>query len=295
MKLCLFNSFQAGAVLGDQVYPVGDALVGAAYIKRDYTMADVIERIAADDNVRRFAHDWMKTGKPIPLNEVKLRAPITNPPSIWAAASNYKAHVEEMQARTQGEKVVTDKEELMAEFWLKTSASIIGPGDTVILPKVSRRVDFETELCAVIGKTAKHVSEEDALDYVFGYTICWDISQRLPWGREKPGNTRNIRKGFDTFTPLGPWIVTRDEIADPQNLSIKTELNGIVAMNAHTRDMICSVREQVRFLSSVTTLRPGDLISTGTPEGVRMLKDGDRMKGYIEQIGEMELCVRAET
>jgi len=294
MKLCLYNSFQAGAVLEGQVYPVGDALVRAAYIKRDYTMADVIERITADDNVGRFALDWMKTGRSISLNEVKLQAPITNPPSIWAAASNYKAHVEEMQARTKGEKVVTEKEELMAEFWLKTSASIIGPGDTVILPKVSQRVDFETELCVVVGKTAKHVSEEDALDYVFGYTICWDISQRLPWGREKPGNTRNIRKGFDTFTPLGPWIVTRDEIADPQNLCIKTELNGELAMNAHTKDMICTVREQVRFLSSVTTLRPGDLISTGTPEGVRMLKDGDRLKGCIEQIGEMELFVRAE-
>ena len=294
MKLCLYNSFQAGAVLEGQVYPVGDALVRAAYIKSDYTMADVIERITADDNVGRFALDWMKTGRSISLNEVKLQAPITNPPSIWAAASNYKAHVEEMQARTKGEKVVTEKEELMAEFWLKTSASIIGPGDTVILPKVSQRVDFETELCVVVGKTAKHVSEEDALDYVFGYTICWDISQRLPWGREKPGNTRNIRKGFDTFTPLGPWIVTRDEIADPQNLCIKTELNGELAMNAHTKDMICTVREQVRFLSSVTTLRPGDLISTGTPEGVRMLKDGDRLKGCIEQIGEMELFVRAE-
>jgi len=294
MKLCLYNSLQAGAVLEGQVYPVGDALVRAAYIKRDYTMADVIERITADDNVGRFALDWMKTGRSISLNEVKLQAPITNPPSIWAAASNYKAHVEEMQARTKGEKVVTEKEELMAEFWLKTSSSIIGPGDTVILPKVSQRVDFETELCVVVGKTAKHVSEEDALDYVFGYTICWDISQRLPWGREKPGNTRNIRKGFDTFTPLGPWIVTRDEIADPQNLCIKTELNGELAMNAHTKDMICTVREQVRFLSSVTTLRPGDLISTGTPEGVRMLKDGDRLKGCIEQIGEMELFVRAE-
>jgi len=294
MKLCLYNSFQAGAVLEGQVYPVGDALVRAAYIKRDYTMADVIERITADDNVGRFALDWMKTGRSISLNEVKLQAPITNPPSIWAAASNYKAHVEEMQARTKGETVVTDKEELMAEFWLKTSASIIGPGETIILPKVSQRVDFETELCAVIGKSAKRVSEEDALDYVFGYTICWDISQRHPWGREKPGNTRNIRKGFDTFTPLGPWIVTKDEIADPQNLSIKAELNGELAMLAHTRDMICTVREQIRFLSSVTTLRPGDLISTGTPEGVRMLKDGDRLKGSIEHIGEMELFVRAE-
>jgi len=155
-------------------------------------------------------------------------------------------------------------------------------------------VDFECELCAVIGKRARHVTEEEALEYVFGYTICWDISQRDPWGRGKE-NTRNIRKGFDTFAARGPWMVTRDEIDEPQNLLIEVEQNGKPAMRAHTSDMICGIREHIRFLSGVLTLRPGDLITTGTPAGVQKLAEGDRLKGRIEKIGEMELRVAAET
>ena len=193
-----------------------------------------------------------------------------------------------------GDRSTLSKDELMAEFFLKPTSSIIGPGDTVILPKISHDVDFECELCAVIGKRAKYVTEEKALDYVFGYTICWDISQRDPWGRGRD-NTRNIRKGFDTFTGLGPWIVTRDEIDEPQNLSIKVEQNGKPAMTAHTSDMICGLREHIRFLTSVLTLLPGDLITTGTPAGVKTLAGGDHLRGSIEKIGEMELNVRAES
>jgi 2-keto-4-pentenoate hydratase/2-oxohepta-3-ene-1,7-dioic acid hydratase in catechol pathway len=119
------------------------------------------------------------------------------------------------------------------------------------------------------------------------------LSQRDPWGRGRQ-NTRNIRKGFDTFTALGPWIVTRDEIEEPQNLSINVEQNGKPAMTAHTSDMICGIREHIRFLTSCLTLRPGDLITTGTPAGVKKLADGDRLKGTIEKIGTMELNVAAE-
>jgi 2-keto-4-pentenoate hydratase/2-oxohepta-3-ene-1,7-dioic acid hydratase in catechol pathway len=182
----------------------------------------------------------------------------------------------------------------MAEFFLKTTSSIIGPGDTIILPKISKLVDFECELCVVIGKRARKVTEDRALSYVFGYTICWDISQRDPWGKGMH-NTRNIRKGFDTFSALGPWIVTRDEIDEPQNLSIKVLQNGKEVMTAHTSDMICGLREHIRFLTSCLTLRPGDLITTGTPAGVSKLNDGDHLKGTIEKIGAMELRVKAET
>ena len=137
------------------------------------------------------------------------------------------------------------------------------------------------------------VSEADSLNYIFGYTICWDISQRDPWGKGMH-NTRNIRKGFDTFSALGPWIVTRDEIDEPQNLSIKVLQNGKEAMTAHTSDMICGLREHIRFLSSNLTLRTGDLITTGTPAGVSKLHDGDRLHGTIEKIGSMELFVKDE-
>lgn len=294
MNICHYNSNQAGVVVGDKVYPIGEALIKGGHVRDRYTMLEVINALANEPAAMQCARDALKTAAPVPLASIKLLAPILNPGSLWAAAANYKAHQAEMKIKMgSADRTELSKDDLMAEFFLKPTSSIIGPGDTVILPKVSKDVDFECELCAVIGKKARYVTEEKALDYVFGYTICWDLSQRDPWGRGRH-NTRNIRKGFDTFTALGPWIVTRDEIEEPQNLSINVEQNGKLAMTAHTSDMICGIREHIRFLSSCLTLRPGDLITTGTPAGVKKLADGDRLKGTIEKIGSMELKVAAE-
>jgi 2-keto-4-pentenoate hydratase/2-oxohepta-3-ene-1,7-dioic acid hydratase in catechol pathway len=294
VKICHYNSNQAGAVVGDLVYPIGDALVRAGHLKSGYTMLEVIDALANVPAAMKCAQDFPGTGAPLALASVKLLAPIVNPPSLWAAAANYKDHQSEMRQQSGSEdRSQLSKDDLMAEFFLKPTSSIIGPGGTVVLPKISKDVDFECELCAVIGRTARRVTEDQALAHVFGYTICWDFSQRDPWGRSRQ-NTRNIRKGFDTFTGLGPWIVTRDEIDEPQNLAIRVEQNGKPAMSAHTRDMICGLRDHIRFLSGVLTLRPGDLITTGTPAGVKKLADGDRLKGSIEKIGEMEVSVRAE-
>jgi 2-keto-4-pentenoate hydratase/2-oxohepta-3-ene-1,7-dioic acid hydratase in catechol pathway len=294
MKICHYNSNQAGVVAGDKVYPIGEALVKAGHVRERYTMLGVITALANQPAALELARNAVKTAAPLALSSVKLLAPILNPPSLWAAAANYKAHQAEMRVKMgSADRTELSKDDLMAEFFLKPTSSIIGPGDTVILPKISKDVDFECELCAVIGKKARNVAEDKALDYVFGYTICWDLSQRDPWGRGRQ-NTRNIRKGFDTFTALGPWIVTKDEIDEPQNLSINVEQNGKLAMTAHTSDMICGIREHIRFLSSCLTLRPGDLITTGTPAGVKKLADGDHLKGSIEKIGSMELRVAAE-
>ena len=295
MKICHYNAGAAGAVVGEKVFPIGEALVKAGHLRNGYTMLDVIGLLASQSAAMQCAQDCVRSASSVPLRSVKLLAPILNPPSIWAAAANYKDHQAEMRAMSGShDRSELSKDDLMAEFFLKPVSSIVGPGGPVILPRISKDVDFECELCAVIGKTARRVTEQDALDYVFGYTLCWDFSQRDPWGRGI-NNTRNIRKGFDTFTGLGPWIVTRDEIDDPQNLAIRVEQNGKLAMNAHTSDMICGLRDHIRFLSSVLTLRPGDLITTGTPAGVKKLAGGDRLKGSIEKIGEMEIEVRAET
>jgi 2-keto-4-pentenoate hydratase/2-oxohepta-3-ene-1,7-dioic acid hydratase in catechol pathway len=294
MKICHYNSNQAGMVVDDKVYPIGDALIKAGHVRSGYTMLEVIDALANNPAAMQCARDAAKSGSSVPLSSVKLLAPITNPGSLWAAAANYRAHQQEMMARVSGlDRAAKSKDELMAEFFLKTTSSIIGPNDTVILPKISKLVDFECELCAVIGKRARKVSEDQALDYVFGYTICWDISQRDPWGKGVQ-NTRNIRKGFDTFTALGPWIVTKDEVGEPQNLAIKVLQNGKEAMTAHTSDMICGLRDHIRFLTSCLTLRSGDLITTGTPAGVSKLNHGDHLHGTIEKIGSMELNVKAE-
>jgi 2-keto-4-pentenoate hydratase/2-oxohepta-3-ene-1,7-dioic acid hydratase in catechol pathway len=284
MKICHYNENQVGAVIADRVHPLGDTLVKAGHLKPGFTMLEVITVLANEPAAMKCARFSAQAGASVPLASVKLLAPILNPPAIWAAAANYKAHQAEMREKAgSSDRAALSKDELMAEFFLKPASSIVGPGGPVILPKASKDVDFECELCAVIGRTARHV----------GYTLCWDFSQRDPWGRGRQ-NTRNIRKGFDTFTGLGPWIVTRDEIDDPQNLAIRVEQNGKPAMSAHTGDMICGLREHIRFLSGVTTLRPGVLITTGTPAGVAKLADGDRLKGSIEKIGEMEVEVRAE-
>jgi 2-keto-4-pentenoate hydratase/2-oxohepta-3-ene-1,7-dioic acid hydratase in catechol pathway len=293
MKICQYNDNQAGAVVEDSVYPIGKALVEAGFIRNGYTMRESVDVLANQPAALNYSLDFIRTTSSLPIDSVKLLSPILDPPSIWAAASNYRAHHAEM--RDKGgtiDRSKLTKDELMAEFFLKPSSSIIGPGGPVIIPKISDHVDFECELCAVIGKSARYVSEEKALDHVFGYTICWDFSQRVPWGRGRQ-NTRNIRKGFDTFTGLGPWIVTKEEIDDPQDLSITVEHNGRTVMNAYTGDMICGLRDHIRFLSGLLTLRPGDLITTGTPAGVTKLADGDHLKGSIEKIGEMEInaCV----
>jgi 2-keto-4-pentenoate hydratase/2-oxohepta-3-ene-1,7-dioic acid hydratase in catechol pathway len=294
MRICHYNSNQAGVIVGDKVFDIGDALIQAGLARQGYTMLEIIDALANSPQAMQIARAAAQSAGGLALSSVKLLAPITNPGSLWAAAANYRAHQQEMITRMgSADRVTKTSDELMAEFFLKTTSSIIGPGDTIVLPKISKLVDFECELCAVIGKRARKVTEAQALDYVFGYMICWDISQRDPWGKGMQ-NTRNIRKGFDTFTALGPWIVTRDEIDEPQNLSITVLQNGKEAMTAHTSDMICGLREHIRFLTSCLTLRPGDLITTGTPAGVSKLHDGDHLKGTIEKIGEMELKVRAE-
>jgi 2-keto-4-pentenoate hydratase/2-oxohepta-3-ene-1,7-dioic acid hydratase in catechol pathway len=294
MRVCHYNNNQAGVVIGDKVFNIGEALIKAGLARNGYSMLEIIDVLANDSRAMEIARNAAQGSGGLALSSVKLLAPITNPGSLWAAAANYRAHQKEMIERMgSADRATKSDDELMAEFFLKPTSSIIGPGDTVILPRVSKLVDFECELCAVIGKRARKISEDRALEYVFGYTICWDISQRDPWGKGMQ-NTRNIRKGFDTFSALGPWIVTRDEIDEPQNLTIKVLQNGKEAMVAHTSDMICGLRQHIRFLTSCLTLRPGDLITTGTPAGVSKLSDGDHLHGTIEKIGSMELNVKAE-
>jgi 2-keto-4-pentenoate hydratase/2-oxohepta-3-ene-1,7-dioic acid hydratase in catechol pathway len=294
MKLCHFAPGRAGVAAQGRVHPIDEALVKAGHLKEGHTMLEVIEALANRPGAMDTARACLKSGASVPLASVKLLAPILNPPSIWAAAMNYRDHQAEMRERVKSaDHSALAGDDLMAEFFLKPVSSIVGPGGPVILPRVSKHVDFECELCAVIGKTARRVTEERALDYVFGYTMCWDFSQRNPWGIGRQ-NTRNIRKGFDTFTGLGPWIVTKDEVPDPQNLSFTVEQNGKQVMSAHTSNMICSLREHIRFLSGVLTLGPGTLITTGTPAGVSQLADGDHLRGNMESVGEIEFDVRAE-
>jgi 2-keto-4-pentenoate hydratase/2-oxohepta-3-ene-1,7-dioic acid hydratase in catechol pathway len=293
MKICRYNDGSTGLIEADRVYPLEPSLVELGAVK---VGASAHVQIAAlhDPVTAQKAKALALKSPSIALSEVHMLVPLDNPPAIWAAAANYKAHQAEMIGRVgSSDRSHLTADELMAEIFLKPNSSLVGPSGTVILPKISKHVDFECELCAVIGKTAKNVSEENALDYVYGYTMCWDISIRDPWGIGRQ-NTRNIRKGFDTFCGVGPWIVSREEIAEPQALLIDVEQNGVNVMKANTADMINGLRPLIRFLSSVSTLSPGTLITTGTPAGVSRLADGDHLRGTITGIGVMDLFVKAE-
>ena len=293
MKICRYDDGLPGLIEGGSIYPLREPLAAAGAVRAGATMAEIVGALASHP-AAAAGLAAARQGQAVALASARLLEPVDNPPAIWAAAANYRAHQAEMLERV-GAYYRGDfpPDDLMAEVFLKPASSLIGPGGTVILPKIAKHVDFECELCAVIGRTARKVSAENALDYVYGYTMCWDISIRDPWGKGRH-NTRNIRKGFDTFCGLGPWIVTRDEIRDPQDLHISVEQNGENVMQAHTKDMINGLRDLIRFLSSVTTLKPGTLLTTGTPAGVSKLADGDHLKGTLTGIGTMELKVAAE-
>jgi 2-keto-4-pentenoate hydratase/2-oxohepta-3-ene-1,7-dioic acid hydratase in catechol pathway len=216
------------------------------------------------------------------LNRVKLLAPLPDPQKIMAIGLNYYDHCREQNVQVPKSPIV----------FAKFPSSIIGPGDAITWSaQLTDQVDLEVELGVIIGKQARRVSEEQALDYVFGYTVLNDVSARdLQYG-----DKQFVRgKSLDTFCPIGPWIVTADEIADPQALHLSSRVNDVVMQNSSTSEMIFSVRHLISFMSQAFTLEPGDLIATGTPDGVGMyrkpqvfLKNGDLLTLEVEKIGEL--------
>jgi 2-keto-4-pentenoate hydratase/2-oxohepta-3-ene-1,7-dioic acid hydratase in catechol pathway len=230
------------------------------------------------------------TTPPIPFSEEELAAPITFPSKIIAIGKNYADHALEAKSSIP---------ELPITF-TKFTTSIIGPNDTVMWdPNLTAKVDYEAELAVIIGQKARRVSEEEALDYVFGYTCANDVSARdLQFG-----DKQWVRgKSLDTFCPLGPWVITADEVPDPQNLAIRALVNGQVRQSSHTSKMIFSVAYLISFLSQAFTLLPGDIILTGTPDGVGVfreppifMQDGDEMAIEIEGIGRLVNRCKTET
>jgi 2-keto-4-pentenoate hydratase/2-oxohepta-3-ene-1,7-dioic acid hydratase in catechol pathway len=226
-----------------------------------------------------------------PLADVRLEAPIPEPGKYLAIGMNYHAHAEE--ARRAGVAVPD------SQVWFNKQISCInGPYDPVHLPRVSEQLDYEAELGVVIGRRCRHVKPEDALDVVAGYLVCNDVSVR-DWQRRTA--TMTLGKSFNTTGPIGPWLVTADEIRDPQDLHIRLWVNGELRQEVNTRDMIHAVREQIAYLSTVMTLEPGDLLATGTPAGVgaartppAFLRVGDTVRVAIDGIGHIENPVIAE-
>jgi len=218
----------------------------------------------------------------------RLGPSVGNIGKFIAIGLNYSDHAKEAGQAIPTEPII----------FTKATSSISGANDAVVLPRGSKESDWEVELAFVIGKTAKYVTEADALNYVAGYMICNDVSER-EW-QLKRGPTWDKGKGFDTFGPLGPWLVTRDEIPDPQNLAMWLELNGKRMQTGNTSTMIFSVAKLLSYISQCITLKPGDVVTTGTPPGVGLgikpnpvfLKHGDVMRLGIDGLGEQRQEVR---
>jgi len=213
-----------------------------------------------------------------PLSSVHLEAPMPSPGKLIGAFSNYRRHTQEMRG-PEGKQEAPD-------ILLKAPTSIVGPNDSIVLPRTERKIHHEPELTLVIGRRCRDVSQAEALGAVFGWTTMLDITLRGDGDRSR-------RKSYDTFAPMGPALVTADEIADPQHLRIQLWVNGVLRQDANTADMTFGIAELISYASRVMTLMPGDVIATGTPEGVAPIVAGDTITIEIEQVGRMDIPVRA--
>jgi len=281
LKLAMFSEAGATARLG-VVDGQAIADVGVA----DPSLPSTIQAVFEQDALAAVGMA-IRNAPRLALDSVKLAAPIARPGKFLALGINYGAHVAEMKERMPA------FEPPSVQVWFnKQVTSIAGPFDPILKPLVSDMLDYEGELAFVIGRRCKHVSRADAPGVIGGYLVCNDVSVR-DWQMASP--TQTMGKSFDTHGPIGPWLVTPDEIADVQNLRVRTWVNGELRQDFSTADMVFTCAEMVEHLSKAMTLEPGDLITTGTSVGngvlrnpPLLLKQGDVVKVGIEGIGSIE-------
>ncbi len=296
MKIAALKPDDLAVIRNHSFIPIGAALARERVLPLGASMIDLI---ANYDALKDSLLKNCETASSIPLDPRRLRAPVEKPSKIWAAATNYKRGSKGLQeARGRGTAGAASPEEILEKSFLKPPSAIVGPEDEIIIPKGAQTIFPELELCVVIGKKARNLSKHEAIEAVFGYTIILDVTARgYGSGQGLPGS-RCVRKGFETFAPVGPWITTRDEIQDPQNLMMRLWVNGELRQSAKTDAMVNGVADLVSYLSRVSTLYPGDLIATGNPDAPafqKQLAPGDTLKAEIEGIGAMDLRVGKET
>lgn len=289
MRLAVFNDFRVGLVEGSEVVDVTSLLpdhldawpeLRINWLINHWTelrqpLHDALTHAASPDFARH------------PVEQVTLRAVNPAPRQVLALPANFRAHLTELGDRTVTKKGRTAREQ---GFFLKAASSVVGAGESIQLPHgSSRRFDHECELAVVIGKTARDVARDRAMDHVFGYAALVDLTMRVEPGKFE--EERTMRKSFETFTPVGPYLVTRDEVPDLAPLTSELSVNGEVRQSAPLSDLIVDVPEAIELISSVLTLFPGDIIAMGTPSGVGPVEAGDKLKISIATIGTMELSV----
>jgi len=294
------NSNRVGAVVADQMYDLAACLQASG--QGDPTLAtDMITLLSGGQNALTSAQAAVAWAQPQgdpalvqPLAQVKLCAPLPCPGKMLCLAGNYASHIME------GGGAFPEKAKMIPRFFMKPCTAIIGTGDTVRIPPSAAFADWELELAVVIGKAGRDISVDQAASHIAGYTIFNDISAReLTFRQQLPLQEGDwffdwlVGKWVDSFGPMGPWITTADEVAQPNNLRMQLWYNGQLQQDANTGQMIFSPAEAIAFISQFITLNPGDVISTGTPAGVGhskklRLSAGDQIRGMIEGLGVIE-------
>lgn len=275
MKICRFDDDRLGLVQGEEVLDLGD-LAGIQGPDAALQLLALPAEVLAD---------LARAAPRRPLGEVALKSPLPRPGKVIAAPVNYRAHVAEMLSNGQAHgHVLTDIRQ--AGMFLKASSSVVGPAQGIAQRFLDRRTDHEVELCAVIGKRAAGVQARDALAHVAGWCLGLDITVRGP-------EDRSFRKSIDSYCVLGPWLTSADEDVDPTAVELSLWVNGELRQQASTADMVLGVAELIEFTSSFYTLEPGDVLMTGTPQGVGPIRPGDVLVARGSGLGTLTTTVRA--
>ena len=274
MKIAFFNDYRMGIVVESNIVDVTEVVGDIPHLSPSDQLNGLIEQFPQ----YRTKLEEASRGSGVPLSEVSIRPPHPRPNNIVAMAVNY------MEDGTRDEPAPINA-------FHKSSNSVIGDNDTIVIPDVPASIfEHEAELALVIGKRATQVKQEDAYDYIFGYLNFIDVSAR---GLLPPGNTFYQMKSRDTFAPMGPWIVTADEISDPQSLPIKLWVNGELKQNFNSDDMAHKIPRIIEWVTSIHTLEPGDIVATGTNHrGLSALMDGDKVEMEIDGLGILHLGVK---
>lgn len=272
MRFIVFGEHRLGVIERDEVIDITSLVSGSV------TSAGPLDQLINAGSLDALSPAALRELPRCPIDGLKLEPPLPRPGKVVGAPVNYLDHKVEMSEQ----RTIAD-----LGVFLKAPSSVIGPGGRVILPYSDMRTDQEGELVVVMGRTARHVDIDDALDYVFGYTCGLDMTVRST-------EDRSTRKSFDTFAPIGPWVVTADEIPDPGDLTLQTRVNSAVRQDVSTSELIFRVPELIAYTSSVMTLWPGDVIFTGTPAGVGPVGDGDTIEVTISGIGTLTVTVSDE-
>jgi 2-keto-4-pentenoate hydratase/2-oxohepta-3-ene-1,7-dioic acid hydratase in catechol pathway len=284
MQLCRFDNDRLGLVEGDGVRDVTAAL---DRLPRHAWPLPRFDPLIANLAALRPEIEMLSGKAPRrPLSAVRLLSPVANPGKILAAPVNYRKHLEEARADPAIHHQKQVAEIRKVGLFLKATSSVVGPGEGVALRHLERRNDHEVELAAIIGRAGSRIPRARAFEHIAAYCIGLDMTVRGP-------EERSLRKSVDSFTVLGPWLTTADAIADPAALDLRLAVNGEPRQQANTRDLILGIPELIEFATSFYTLHPGDVLLTGTPEGVGPVAPGDRIVAEIQGIGRMEVAVRA--